>query len=239
MVTGEAAADAVRRARRLPALGVGLHLVLSDGRAVLPPAELTGLVDCQGRFRRASLAAGLALARPALGRALSAEVRAQFSAFRRTGLALDHANAHHHLHLHPRVAAALVAIGREHGLGAVRVPREPPFRSWRAGGGRLARRLAGALGLAPWVGLLRLRLARAGLAGNDWILGLADTGRLDAARVRRLLARLPAGVTELYCHPSSEGPGAQELAALIAPGLAATLAAAGVERTTFAGLLRG
>ncbi len=36
MVAGPAAADAVRRARRLPALRVGLHLVVVEGPAVLP-----------------------------------------------------------------------------------------------------------------------------------------------------------------------------------------------------------
>src|SRR6185312_16149728 len=37
MVAGEAAADAVVRARAMPKLGAGLHLVLVDGRPVLPP----------------------------------------------------------------------------------------------------------------------------------------------------------------------------------------------------------
>ena len=44
MVGAEAAADAVERARRLPRLGVGLHVVLVDGRTVLPPEQLPDLV---------------------------------------------------------------------------------------------------------------------------------------------------------------------------------------------------
>ena len=36
MVGAPAAADAVRRARELPGLRVGLHLVLADGWSVLP-----------------------------------------------------------------------------------------------------------------------------------------------------------------------------------------------------------
>ncbi len=36
MVSGDAAADAVERARRLPKLGVGLHIVLVEGRPALP-----------------------------------------------------------------------------------------------------------------------------------------------------------------------------------------------------------
>jgi len=41
MVSAPAAADAVERARRMPSLRVGLHLVLVDGRPVLPASAVT------------------------------------------------------------------------------------------------------------------------------------------------------------------------------------------------------
>src|SRR6187431_1520412 len=50
MVGASAAADAVARARRLPRLRVGLHLVLIDGEPVLPPGKLGRLVRRDGRF---------------------------------------------------------------------------------------------------------------------------------------------------------------------------------------------
>ena len=40
--------DAVKRARTMPALGVGLHVTLLDGRPVLPPERGAG----SGRTRR-------------------------------------------------------------------------------------------------------------------------------------------------------------------------------------------
>ena len=58
MVAAPAAADAVARARRLPGLRVGLHLVLVDGAAVLPPAEVPRLVGAQRPIRRKSARAG-------------------------------------------------------------------------------------------------------------------------------------------------------------------------------------
>jgi len=48
MVGGSACADAVERARKLPALGVGLHVVLVNGRPVLPPESVPDLVDARG-----------------------------------------------------------------------------------------------------------------------------------------------------------------------------------------------
>jgi predicted glycoside hydrolase/deacetylase ChbG (UPF0249 family) len=48
MMGGEAAADAIERAQRLPGLRVGLHLVLVEGRPVLPLNEVDALVDANG-----------------------------------------------------------------------------------------------------------------------------------------------------------------------------------------------
>ena len=50
MVAGAAAADAVQRARRNPALRVGLHLVVVEGPAVLPPDRIPALVGMDGQF---------------------------------------------------------------------------------------------------------------------------------------------------------------------------------------------
>src|SRR5712691_7486781 len=58
MVGAPAAADAVERARRLPGLRVGLHLVLIDGSPVLSPEEIPGLVGADGRFGDNQIRAG-------------------------------------------------------------------------------------------------------------------------------------------------------------------------------------
>src|SRR5258708_6495406 len=126
MVAAPAAADAVARAHRLPGLRVGLHLVLTDGSPVLPPGEVRGLVGPDGRFDDNQIRAGLRyFFVPGVRRQLAAEIRAQFEAFRATGLALDHVNAHQHMHLHPTVARLIVEIGRAYGMRAVRLPAEP------------------------------------------------------------------------------------------------------------------
>src|SRR5258707_689275 len=59
MVAAPAASDAVARARLLPGLRVGLHLVLTDGRPVLPPDELRPLVGADGQFDDNQIRAGL------------------------------------------------------------------------------------------------------------------------------------------------------------------------------------
>jgi chitin disaccharide deacetylase len=223
MIGAPAAADAIGRARRMPALRVGLHLVLVEGRPLLPAAAVARLVDAQGRLRCdltrvGALIAGSREAR----RQLAAEITAQFAAFRDAGLALDHCNAHKHFHLHPAVAALLCEIGPRFGLRAVRLPREP-VRVLRAVEPR-TRSVQGLL-LAPWLLALRRRLRARGLLAPDRVFGLRWSGQMTRARLAGLIRALPEGLTEIYLHPAS-GPFAdgapayryrEELDALVAP----------------------
>ncbi len=127
MVGERAAPEAVDIARRNPGLAVGLHLTLADGAPVLPPERIPALVRADGRFRDDMAGVGFALAASAAAREqLRAEVAAQVAAFRATGLACDHLNAHKHFHMHPVIAAVAFRAAREAGIRAVRVPWEPP-----------------------------------------------------------------------------------------------------------------
>ena len=126
MVAGPAAEDAILRARRLPRLRVGLHLVLVEGRPILPPESVPDLVDASGHFRSDMARLGFEIfTRASVRGQVAAEIEAQFKAYDASGLALDHVNAHKHFHLHPTVAGRAIAIGRRYGAAALRVPLEP------------------------------------------------------------------------------------------------------------------
>jgi len=241
MVAAPAAADAVARARRLPGLRVGLHLVLTDGSPVLPPDEIRGLVGADGRFDDNQIRAGLRyFFVPGVRRLLAAEIRAQFEAFRATGLALDHVNAHQHMHLHPTVVRRVVEIGRSYGLRAVRLPAEPSAVLRRAVPGEPCRVPT----YSPVVAALRRRLRRAGLAYNDQVFGIAWSGAMVEERLLGLLPHLPPGVSEIYCHPATRQtpalaaamPGyrnTEELAALLSPDVRQRVAELGISLVGF------
>jgi len=232
MVGAPAAEDAIRRAHELPQLRVGLHLVLADGHAVLPRTKIPDLVDAEGRFGDGMWLDGVRyFALPSLRRQLEAEIRAQFESFSRTGLVLDHVNAHKHFHLHPTLLKMIVRIGRDYGMTSVRVPHEP---LWFATGSAIA----GAAFLTPWVALMKARLRAAGIVHNDQVFGLANTGSVDESVLLSILGRLPPGVSEIYLHPAidSQAPltstmshyqHSAELAALLSERVAAAVAATG------------
>jgi hopanoid biosynthesis associated protein HpnK len=222
MVASPGATDAVRRARAMPSLAVGLHIVLVEAKPALPPEQVPDLVGPDGHFRTdmGRLAVDIAF-KPRVRAQVAAEITAQFKAFAATGLRLDHVNAHKHFHLHPMIAAALIAIGQKFGALAIRVPTEPvavvngsslrrPACRPRAGAvdaGRCAQaRRAGMRRRTPCSG----RMVRA----------------MTRERLKSLLARLPEGVVEIYTHPAvanrfaGHAPGyryTDELAALIDP----------------------
>jgi chitin disaccharide deacetylase len=223
MVGGAAWRDAVQRARRLPRLRVGLHVVLLDGAPVLPPDSVPDLVGRDGRFNDGMFASAVRfMVLPSARAQLAAEIRAQFERFAATGLALDHANAHKHFHLHPLILQMILRIGRDFGLRAVRLPSEPLS--------------PGTLLLRPWVSLMRRYLDEAGVLHNDHVFGITHSGGIDEATLIAILQRLPEGTTEIYLHPAvscgeatpaPHARSADELAALLSPRVRAAVDATG------------
>lgn len=227
MVAAPAAADAVKRARRMPHLAVGLHLVLADGPSTLPPAQIPDLVGADGSFGDHMARDGFRFFfLPRVRRQLATEIRAQFEAFAATGLELDHVNAHKHFHLHPTVLSLMLSIGREYGLRAVRLPAEPCMTPL----------------LKPWIALMRRRLDAAGIIHNDQVFGIARSGAMDEAALLDALSRLPSGITEIYGHPAihdrltatmSGYRHADELNALLSPRVRDAIAIRGLSRGGF------
>jgi len=243
MVSGAAAADAVARAKTMPKLRVGLHLVLVEGKPVLPASAVPDLVDASGHFRTDMARAGAAMFfRPKVRAQLRAEIEAQFAAFAATGLAFDHVNAHKHFHLHPTIASLMVEIGKAYGVKGARVPLEPQEVLARIE----PHKSSGVVALTvPFARGLRRRFRRAGIAAPDSVFGLAWSGAMTEPRVKGLIEHLPEGLSEIYLHPatgpySGSAPGYQytgELAALTDPGLPVLLAAKAIRTGGFGDFL--
>jgi len=203
MMGEEAVSDAVKHARAIPHLRVGLHLSFVDGRAVLPPYEIPNIVDSDGCFSPHIIRTSFRIALcPRVRRDLEREIRAQFEAFHATGLSLDHVDVHHHLHLHPVILKMVLRIGASQGLQAMRLVHEPFLFSWGVRGrGLLTRMIGGGVFLRPLVGWMRRQLKRGSISHNDRIFGIYDTGRISESVLLRLLDHLSDGITEVHLHP--------------------------------------
>ena len=204
LVGAPSAMDAVERARRLPALGVGLHVNLVEGWPALPPDRVPGLIGPDGRFSDKPVSFGIRLFfSKRLQHQAEAEIAAQFERFAATGLPLDHVNGHQHFHIHPTVASIITKLAPRYGHPPVRVPREPFIQSYRAMRDRPLRRLASWIFFLTQTYQLRHSLRRANLSFNDHVFGLNDTGAMIERRLLQFLDHVPAGVSEFYCHPAT------------------------------------
>lgn len=245
MVGSESAPDAIDRARECPSLRVGLHIVLVEGNSVLPPDAIPDLVNARGEFSNHLVRTGFKyFFYPGIRKQLEAEIRAQFKAFQNTGIPLDHVNAHNHLHLHPTVLGLIVKAGKEFGLKAVRLPNEPPIRSWRASGKGLGSRIITWIFLYPWLAIMKRILHRSHIRYNDSLFGMADSGAMSLDLVLRFIQNLPSGITELHFHPATRRsreidatmPGylhEDEFRALTSDRLLKALQDAGIRRLAF------
>ncbi len=189
MMNEPAVDEAVRIARRNPALCVGLHLTLCDGLA----ARLSSITDDAARLPASPALAGLRYAfDPRAAEPLGEEIAAQFARFHALGFPPSYLDGHTHLHLHPVVLRTLLGPLAAGGFRMLRLVREPKNFSPVA---LIFRALSAAA---------RPALHRLGVRVADRVFGLRDTGRMTGERLARLLSRLPDGVSEIYFHPGVE-----------------------------------
>lgn len=112
-------------ARETPALGVGLHLVVTYDHALLPSQEVPLLVDANGKFgvEPFSVAMRYYFSKQAQ-RQLKREMEAQFARFALTGLEWSHVDGHQHFHMHPVVWDNLLDLCEQYKVHRLRVPHE-------------------------------------------------------------------------------------------------------------------
>ena len=236
VVAGRAADDAIRRAKRLPLLGVGLHLALygapaqsacEPGSQIAPDGVMLG--------ERPVFTGTAIMLSPRVRAQARREIEAQFDAYRRSGLALGHLDGHWHCHQHPAVLAMALDLGRPLGLKAVRVPYETRRPSQATDSGKGFQRWAESVCHYPLAVNMRRQIKAAGLRSSDWFFGKTDAGAINTDVLAAMVKGLPAGVSEIGLHPAVsrwQGPDAppahwrpeDEVQALTDPRLRALIA---------------
>ena len=204
MATGLAFEDAVAISRAQSTLGIGCHIVLTDGVPVSHPYSIPTLLGSDGKTFRPSLMDFVqALLRGDVRENdIEREALAQIQKLQRAGIDVTHLDTHKHTHLFPTVARPLLHVAERCSIGAVRNPFEP---SWtRAlGHGGLFRRLQMLLLNRQRPRFQRIPQLRHGhVLTTDGTIGISATGQLNANTLVEALSALPAdGTFELCCHP--------------------------------------
>ena len=228
-----------------PKLGIGLHLVFTAWRPLLPPEQVPALVDGKGFFLDQHTVWARAEEIPP--RQLQAELAVQVERFvALAGRLPDHVDAHHFVHLYPPFFQVYADVAAQHHLPLrVPFPAETDFTQ--------------AVKTLPFLEGFPKDLVRGMIATNSALLRarwLAHPdhfistffGRetLTVEHLLSLLDTLPDGVSELMCHPGYAGADLAsstyraeretELALLTHPAVRERVKELGVELVTFGAL---
>lgn len=230
MVAGEAADEAVEIARQNPGLTVGLHLVVVDGPAVLPPDRIPHLVGADGKFPNAPVTLGLRYAfSRAARKELEAEIAAQFERFASTGLPLSHVDGHQHMHMHPAVFDRMLPLAKRFGAKRIRIVRDDL---------RLALRhdrrsaIGKCIATAIFAALARQAM-RSDLPAPKRTYGFLQSGGMTEPYVLLAIQQMPDSA-EIYFHPTDGprldalGPNPGDLATLVNPAVRRAIEARGL-----------
>ena len=215
MATGAAFEDAAALALANPSLGVGCHIVLTDGTPASDPADIPSLLGPDRKNLRPSLIDFVqSLLRGKIREEeIEREALAQIHRLQRTGISITHVDTHKHTHLFPGVARPLLRVLEHSSIKAIRNPFEPIFTQQLAHAA-LRRRLQ--------IGLLHRfqrhfqrhpQIASGHVMTTDGTVGVSATGNLNAATLTQILNVLPPqGTFELVCHPGYNDPDLDRIA---------------------------
>lgn len=202
MVGGSAFAEAVSLAGRNPALQVGLHLTLVQGRAALPHGGFPAIVDRQGNFTNDPVFAGMRyfFIKP-LRNKLQREIEAQIAKFLETGLPLSHIDGHLNIHMHPTVFDILLDLMPRHGIKSFRLSRERLGVDLALAPRRRLGKMVDAFIFSRLAARCLPQLDRLGIGYTCEVKGLLNSGRMTEEYFINALDILQEGVTEIYFHP--------------------------------------
>jgi hopanoid biosynthesis associated protein HpnK len=208
LANGPAFDDGIAIARALPALGVGIHLNLSDGAPVAETKNVLTLTDKEGQLSGGPEQLLLRLARRKLKLAeVEREWDAQISKIRTAGISPTHLDGHKHVHMLPGLFSIALKLAKKHSIAAIRIAleasglrtalsgRKSPSASTEFKQGVQAR------GLKLLARDAHKLADNAGIESADYFCGISQTGVMTHFGVLNLLENLPEGTTELMCHP--------------------------------------
>ena len=205
MATGPAFIEAVAISKDNPTLGVGCHVVLTDGIPVCHPEEIPTLLGADGKtFRPSLLDLSQAVLRGHVNPDdITRETFAQVQKLQRAGIDITHLDTHKHSHLFPIVTRSLLHVAERCNIGAIRNPFEPAWTIALGHGSRLRRLEIRILSRAFRHRFeSQLRAAAPNVATTDGTTAISTTGDLTHVTLSQILQALPtSGTWELVVHP--------------------------------------
>jgi hopanoid biosynthesis associated protein HpnK len=200
MANMPAAEAAVKLAKQMPHLGVGVHLNLSNGRPLSKDGSVNCLLDNTGCFALSTAKLSLlSIARRKIRNAIRTEFAAQIQWVLDNGIKPTHLDSHKHIHCFPAIFPIVCDLARRFEIKAIRFIFEPkqllamPWPLPSEGGRRRARK-------ARILAKIN-RLQNSDFLKTDCLLGVAHMGKIDVNFFKAVALYNSAATTEIMTHP--------------------------------------
>ncbi len=131
MINQKYAAEAIKLAKEMPELEMGLHVNLTNEYPAASAQEIPLLVDGQGKLKNGFVnLLLLSFFKPRqLRQQVEIEMRAQIAKYLTTGLPLQHLDSHRHVHMIPQIFKAMRKLQKEFEVPRIRVMNENIFNT--------------------------------------------------------------------------------------------------------------
>ncbi|MBA7479768.1 Chitooligosaccharide deacetylase ChbG [subsurface metagenome] len=200
MANMPAADEAVKIAKKLPTLGIGVHLNLTEGPPISKEACVDRLLDADGQFAYSPFILSLlSLAGHKIREAIRTELAAQIQWVIDHGLKPTHLDSHKHIHSFPALFSIVCQLARRFGIPAIRWSFEPkellriPWPLTSKDGKKRAQKIS--------IMAKINRMQNQDFLKNDAVLGIAHTGKIDVNFFKAVALYSPAETVEVMTHP--------------------------------------
>lgn len=243
MAGAPTAEEAVELARKMPELGVGVHLNLLEGRAVSKDGRVGVLLDKKGEFAHSVYKLSImSLLSRRMREAIRIELASQIQWVLDRGIKPTHLDSHKHIHIFGSIFPVVASLAADFGIKSVRWPFEPKSvcsPAWPEVGADSKLRAFLVRNMARWA-----YSKGRGFFKNTALVGIAHTGRIDNRFWEALIKSGPEGTVEVMTHPGyTEGLNPAktrlieqrqvELEAMCSDELKEAFAGAGIELTHY------
>lgn len=189
--------DALNYLKRHPEISVGLHFNITEGRPLLPAAQVGSLLrEDDHFFYWPSLVGRLLLRRARLGE-IEQEFHTQYQKLKSTGLKIAHFDSHHHLHLFPPIFKFVTQLADAEGISSLRCHH---LNNWSLTAGIGKRPTFKQVFLVFLLWFDSFLYDHNHLRGVEGLYDLNWDKDLNAEDLILVLDNLPQGTTELICH---------------------------------------
>ncbi|MEJ2724259.1 MAG: hopanoid biosynthesis-associated protein HpnK [Deltaproteobacteria bacterium] len=245
LVNGSAFHEAATLAKQHPRLGVGIHISLLRGKALLSPAELPPIVDRAGNFPEAPVSAGFKYFFDRRVRGpMEKEIEAQIRRFLDTGLTPTHIDGHLHIHVHPVILDILLKLAVKYSVPAFRLPRDSLGVNLKVDRRNLWLKSLYAIIYGALCTYASKRMQDKGILFPNRFFGLLASGHMKESYLLALIEGLEPGVTEIGMHPALSPPAevkrwvpdyefASELRALLSPKVKEKIRSRGIRLANY------